>query len=106
MRTVRLVAGEWSSLALQASTFLDRLLGLRVATPNAGGLLIRTRSVHTIGLGRPIEVVIIDRDLRVLETAPLPRNRVLIRRPAWFMLELPAGSDLPPLQSQLEIIDG
>ena len=104
MRRVRLTAGGWSSEAEQAVTFVDRFRGLRALSPGAR-LLIETRSVHTIGLTRPINVVVIGRDGSVLDTRTLTRNRVLVNRLARHILEVPHGSDLPDLDSKVEIVD-
>ena len=104
MRRVRLTAGAWSSEAEQATTFIDRFRGLRALSPGAR-LLIETRSVHTIGLPFSIAVVVIGRDGSVLDTRTLTRNRVLFHRLAQHILEVPHGSDLPALDSKVEIID-
>ena len=100
-----MTAGEWSSEADRATTFIERFRGVR-GGPAGASFLLETRSVHTIGLGRPIGVVVIDRGFRVIEAKTLARNRILYRLTARFMLELPAGTDPPPLHATLEIIDG
>ena len=99
-----MTAADWSSEADQATTFIERFRGVRGGPPRAS-LLLETRSIHTIGLGRSIGVVVIDRGFRVVEVKTLARNRILYRLAARFMLELPAGSDPPPLHSRMEIID-
>lgn len=96
--------GAWSAHAVQATTFLDRFRGLHALTAD-DSLLIQARSIHTLGLGRPVEVVVVDRDLVVSESTTLGPNRVFVRLPAWYMLELPVGSALPALRSRLEITD-
>jgi hypothetical protein len=56
-------------------------------------LLVPARSVHTLGMRFPIDVAWLDRDLTVLRTARLSRNR--ISRPvlaARCVLEAEAGS--------------
>jgi hypothetical protein len=104
MRRVRLVAGGWSSEAEQAVTFIERFRGLRSLGPDAR-LLIRARSVHTIGMSRPIGVLVIAHDGAVLDARTLSRNRVLFHNRARHILEVPEGSDLPPLESRVEIND-
>jgi hypothetical protein len=104
MRRVRLSAGEWSANAEQATSFVDRLRGLRALSAH-DRLLIETRSIHTIGLGRAVTVVVVGRDRRVLESTTLGPNRVLVRMPARYLLELPAGSEVPPPRAILQIVD-
>jgi hypothetical protein len=101
---VRLSAGKWSAEAKQATNFIDRLRGLHAPTVDRP-FLIEARSVHTIGMDRPITVVVVGRDFRVLESTTVGPNRVLVRMPARYMLELPAGSEVPPRQARLEIVD-
>lgn len=79
-----------------ASSFWRRLCGLmfRSALPADSGLLIAPcRSVHTMHMRFPIDVVFLDKALRVVGLEPhlvpwrFSRNYPL----AWFVLELPAG---------------
>lgn len=56
-------------------------------------LLVPARSVHTIGMRFPIDVAWLDRELRVLRTAQLPRQR--LSRPVLrsrLVLEAEAGT--------------
>ncbi len=68
------------------------LLGRR-NLPSGEGLLLRpASSVHTFFMRFPIDVVFLDRDLRVLSVAPHLRPwRTAGRRGACAALELPAG---------------
>ena len=91
-----MTAADWSSEADQATTFIERFRGVRGGPPRAS-LLLETRSVHTIGLGRPIGVVVIDRGFRVVETKTLARNRILYRLGRQIHARAPRGIGSPAL---------
>lgn len=78
-----------------AATPIARLRGLlgRDGLPEGHGLLIRpTWSVHTAFMRFPIDVVFLDRNMRVLQvTENLAPWRAASRRGARSVLELPAG---------------
>ena len=78
-----------------ADTFLRRLRGLmfRAELPAGGGLLIRPAgSVHTCFMRFAIDVVFLDRELRVVRVAEAVRPwRLALARGARAVLELPAG---------------
>jgi uncharacterized membrane protein (UPF0127 family) len=71
-----------------------RLRGLIGRPPTPVPLLLApVRSVHTFGLRRPIDVVFLDADLRVVKVvAPLKPNRFSGARYAVAALELPDGA--------------
>ena len=77
-----------------AATPLSRLLGLHGRPPSPTPLLIiPARSIHTFGLRRPIDVVFLDADLRVVKVVPgLRPNRLAGARHAVAVLELVAGA--------------
>jgi hypothetical protein len=60
----------------------ERMRGLvDPSTRDLDGLLLeRARSVHTFGLGRPIRIVLLDRELAVLDVIDLPPRRLLLPR--------------------------
>ena len=61
------------------------------------GLLLRARSVHTVGMGGPIDAVLLDPQLRVIDVITLRPGRVLLpRRGVRFVLETAEGSGLRP----------
>lgn len=77
-----------------AASFLQRAAGLfllgRLA-PNEGLWIRPCHSIHTFGLGYPIDVVFLDVHGRVLKTVhALHPNRVAWCRRAWSVVELPA----------------
>ena len=78
-----------------ADTPLRRLKGLlgRDELPPGHGLLLRpANAVHTFFMRFPIDIVFLDRDLRVLRVAAHVKPwRAAARRGAHAVLELPAG---------------
>ena len=91
-------------LAGHATSFMERLVGIRAK--NVEAVLLDTSSVHTVGVGAPIELVALDEELKVVETRTVGPNRVVWVRSARHMLELPAGSVVPGISQQLELVDG
>ena len=80
-----------------ASTLLRRMKGLlgRKALLNGEGLWIKPcNGVHTFGMRFPIDVVFLDRELRVIAvTQSLQPNRLTrLYRNAASVLELPSGT--------------
>jgi uncharacterized membrane protein (UPF0127 family) len=80
---------------LVADRPLSRMRGLlgRKSLPSGEGILLRPAgSVHTAFMRFPIDVVFLDRDLRVLEiAADVPPWRARAARGAKAVVELPAG---------------
>jgi hypothetical protein len=80
---------------VRARTPLQRFVGLlgrwRPA-PGHGLLFERCRAVHTFGMRRPIDVVFVDRDGRVLELRRgLGGGRIAACRAAAMVIELQVG---------------
>ena len=80
-----------------ATSFLARLRGLIGHAPlqEGQGMMIKPcSSIHTFGMGFPIDVVFADQVGRVVKTASeVPPNRIgPVARGAAFVLELPAGT--------------
>lgn len=77
----------------EASTFSDKLLGM-LKKSNLGGLIFKTRfGVHTFFLKNPIDVIILDKDYRVVKLATLKPNRFFFWNPKHnYVLELPEGT--------------
>jgi len=63
-------------------------------------------SVHSFGRRRPLDLVGVDAGMRVVATMTLSPNRVTVIPRARMIVELPAGSSLPEVGDQIEIIDG
>ena len=60
-------------------------------------LFRRCRSVHTFGMAFPIDVVLLDRALRVVAVVAVPPGRLLLpRRGVRHILECAAGVGLRP----------
>ncbi len=84
-----------------ASSFTDRLLGLRRVEPDSG-LLLRARSVHGFGMTRPFLAVGMDGNGRVVgSTVVKPWRMVWFRRCRW-VLEMPERHSPPAIGEMLE----
>jgi hypothetical protein len=105
MRDVLLSSADWSVRAVRAETFLERLRGNRGA-PIGVGVMLAARSVHSLGQGGPIELVGLDRSMRVVATRTLPPNRIAVMPSARVVVELPCGSPVPDLGEQVVVSDG
>lgn len=87
-----------------AESFVDRLVGVK-STLSEEVLLIRTRSVHTFGLGRALRLVAIDNRMSVVGHRVLKPNRMAYFPKAKFVMELPDGSAVPGVGSRVRIED-
>jgi len=78
-----------------ADTFMRRLLGVHAGGPLAqdeGLLLTSCRSVHTLFLLQPLDIVFLDgHAMECGQIDSLPPRRVAARRTACMVVELPAG---------------
>lgn len=79
-----------------ANTVLKRMVGLlnrRKFAKGEGLLLDRCYGVHTFGMRFPIDVLFLDKDLRVIRAVKaLPPYRTSIVKKAVYVLELPVGA--------------
>jgi uncharacterized protein len=83
---------EQCSIADTMWTRLRGLMGRRGLEPGEGLLLRPSGSVHTCFMRFAIDVVFLDRELRVLAVSPAVRPwRLCLQRGARAVLELPAG---------------
>jgi uncharacterized membrane protein (UPF0127 family) len=77
-----------------ASTWLSRLLGLALLTRERAGsglLIPGCRSVHTIGMRFPLDLLFLDRGGQVIEICrDVPAGRFFRCRRATAVLELPS----------------
>jgi uncharacterized membrane protein (UPF0127 family) len=86
------VVCERCRLARTPFTRMKGLLGRRELPIGEGLLIEPTSGVHTAFMRFPIDVVFLDRDLRVLSVRPAVRPwRAATQRGARAALELPAG---------------
>lgn len=93
---IELIGDDWSSGSLRwVVRARDRLWGLRHG-PTRAGLLLAGRSVHGVGMARPLKVVFIDGDGRVVGVAALRPGGVAVHRRARFVAELPWRCPAPP----------
>ncbi len=88
--------GGWRVLIPE--TRRERMRGLRSRPPpglREAMLFRRCRSVQTFGMQRPISVVFLDREMRILEVRRCrPGRLVMTRRRARHVLEANVRSDL------------
>lgn len=86
--------GEVLAALEVATSFGDRFVGLLGRDGIDGAMLLKpARSVHSLGMRFAIDVAFCDRDLRVLDTLTLPRQR--LTRPrlrARSVIEAEAGA--------------
>jgi uncharacterized protein len=77
-----------------AGTYAERLRGLLGRTGYEGAFVLpRTRSVHTLGMGFPIDVAFLDRQLCVVDVISLtPWRMSLPRWRARTVIEAEAGA--------------
>jgi len=81
------------AVARSARTRMKGLLGRRSLEPDEGLLLRPAGSVHTAFMHFPIDVVFLDRSMRVLRIAPKLRPwRIVGQRGARIVVELDAGA--------------
>jgi uncharacterized membrane protein (UPF0127 family) len=89
MRSVTVTSEARSVDVLSGDRPLERMRGLIGRRDERGLLLRRTRSVHTFGMRRTIDVVLLDGDLVVVDVVRLrPRRILLPRRGVRHVLEL------------------
>jgi uncharacterized membrane protein (UPF0127 family) len=82
---VRLADGYFSRLR--------GLLGRKRLEPSEGLLLTRCASVHTFGMGYPLDLVFLDRSCRVIKCCEgVKPCRTASARAAYYTLELSAGT--------------
>jgi uncharacterized membrane protein (UPF0127 family) len=82
---VRLADGYFSRLR--------GLLGRKRLEPSEGLLLTRCASVHTFGMGYPLDLVFLDRSCRVIKCCEgVKPYRTASARAAYYTLELSAGT--------------
>ena len=86
------VVCERTAIADRARARMRGLLG-RTSLPEGEGMLLQPApSIHTAFMKFPIDVVFLDGTLRVLKIVErMPAWRAASKRPAWAVLELPAG---------------
>ena len=79
-----------------ANSVLKRMVGLlnRKALAAGEGLLLdRCYGIHTIGMRFPIDVLFLDKELRVMRAVQaLPPLRTCLVKRAVYVLELPVGA--------------
>ncbi|MDX1690294.1 MAG: hypothetical protein R3290_04640 [Acidimicrobiia bacterium] len=96
----------WSSgPVLEVTGPLQRLRGTR-AVPAGHGVLLRTRSIHTVGLTRPLLVVSLGESLVVRSSAVVDPGCVVVDLGARWVLELPPTRSPPAAGMRLRRVGG
>jgi hypothetical protein len=104
MRRVALSTANWAATGYFAQTFAERLLGLwRV--PEGSTVVLPVSSVHSFGRRRPLEVVGLDAEGRVVSAKTLEPNRIVVIPGARIIIESPGGGPLPALGDRVELTD-
>lgn len=94
-----LASDAWRSPPIVlATSFRERLVGIRRV--DAGGILLRSSSVHAFGIRAPIRVVHLKRDGTVLRQDLLTSGRRMSARGEWI-LELPLSVPGPDPDTRL-----
>lgn len=79
-----------------ANTVFKRMVGLlprNSLAPGEGLLIDRCYGIHTVGMRFSIDVLFLDKELRVVRSVPaLPPFRTCVVKQAVYVLELPAGA--------------
>ncbi len=96
IKEVKLVAGSQKfKLEVKKSFWgkLKGLLGRNNLPANQGILLVNCRQIHTLGMKFPLDVVVLDKNLRVLDFSDnFPRNRIgRYYRRGYYVVELPVN---------------
>lgn len=101
---VVLIGPSWRSGPVRLAIGLRaRLRGLR-PRPAAAGLLLRTGSVHTIGMKFPLWAVTLSESGRVRRVVMMRPGRLLADLGARWVLELPIGHPPPRPGWRLRVV--
>lgn len=66
------------------------------------GLILRARSMHTVGMCHPIGAVAVDRRGRVVSATIVPPRRLWAVPGAALIIEVPVGAGLPEAGSSAQ----
>ncbi len=77
----------------EAKTLLDQAFGL-LKKSNPRSLLFKTRfGIHTFGLKKPIDILVLDKNYRVVKSTQVLQNSLFFWNPLYnLIIELPAGT--------------
>lgn len=105
MKNVGLRAGSWTVDGLVlAESFFERFRGAKLSAA-ARGVVLQRSAVHTVGMSHEIETVAVDMQGRVMEVRTLAPNRFAWFRGASYLVELPAGTEVPEVGSRVDVAD-
>lgn len=93
-RTRERALGDRILVADRFWTRLRGLLGSPEPEPGEGLLILPSRGVHMYGMKYPLDVLLLDREARVVATYPrlVPGRRTRVHATARCAVELPVGS--------------
>lgn len=103
-RIVRLSTqeGSWTlRRVLLAITTRDRLTGIN-ASGDFGGVMMRTRSVHTIGLRGPLHIIRISDEGVVAGVQRCEPGRLVLSELSW-VVEVSVHGPAPPIGARLRV---
>ena len=89
---------------MSATTFFERWRGLRGAEPNMS-LLLKTNSVHGVGMDRPFRAIGLTEEYRVVTSRVVAPGRFVRFSACTWVLETPLDVDLPQIGVALELVD-
>ncbi len=104
MKEMRIVSDLWPGSPVKiANSFLDNLRGIN-GVPDGTGLLLRKRSVHTIGLNTTMWGVGVDSSGTVLAVKKMRPNRFFHYSACAYVVELPREIDPPAPGDRLRVV--
>jgi hypothetical protein len=103
VRIVRIATPTWpGATAVSAEGFWDRFWGVN-RVEQGMGVLLRTRAIQTIGLTSDLEIIALDSYGIVNAIKTVSPNRFAYFGGAEFVVELPGGTAVPPVGSQVTL---
>ena len=91
----------------EAKSFKDRLIGLMFKKNINYGLIFNNcRAIHTFFMRETIDVIITDKDNKVLYIYnDLKKNKIIIKKNAYYFYELPSSFNTYKINDTLKIQD-
>ncbi len=76
-----------------ANTFYKRFIGLMGQKKITKGLLIpKCKSIHTFFMKTNIDIIMLDKNYKVIFFKNVSKNKIIIKKEAYYVLELPSNS--------------
>lgn len=78
---------------IDANSFKDKLLGLMFKKNINHSLRLKTRSIHTFFMREPIDIIMTDKDNKILFIhRNVQKNRIIIHRNVYYTYEFPKNT--------------